>query len=114
MPATHALDLYRGDTYAGEFVLWADDERTIPVDLAGVVPRSQIRRVPLAAELLVELTCSIEAPNVVHVSLAASSWPADPFTAAVWDLELTYPDGVVQTVLAGPVRVSGDVTAAIA
>jgi hypothetical protein len=111
-PAAYALDLYRGDTFARTFVLWQDAERTQPVDLTDATARAQVRD-EVVGELIVELVASIELPNTVQVGLAADDWPAgSTFTAGVWDLELTFADGSVSTIAAGPVRVSGDVTRA--
>lgn len=113
MPTSYALELYRGDTARRTFVLWADDEKTQPFDLAGATARAQIRRSQLAPELLVELACTITLPQTVDVVLEASSWPADEcFETGAWDLELSYDEGTVQTIVAGPVRVVGDVTRA--
>lgn len=110
LPTSYPLELYRGDTALRTFLLWADDAKTQPFDLAGATARAQIRRTQLAPELLIELGCTITLPQTIAVVLEASAWPADCFTDGAWDLELSYDDGSVQTIVAGPVRVVGDVT----
>ena len=43
----HPLFIYRGDTKAWRWRLWADDQRTVPYDLSGVTGvAAQIRRSP--------------------------------------------------------------------
>jgi hypothetical protein len=116
-PGSYDLRLYRGDSYAWRFVLWADDERTEPVDLAGATAAAQIRPRPDAPEE-VDLLCTILEPNTVDVYLTADQWDADPFELEVppqgaWDLELTFPGGNVRTVVAGQVLVTKDVTRAV-
>jgi hypothetical protein len=109
MPSPYALDLYRGDTFARTFRLWEDAAMTSPVDLTGATARAEIRD-ELGGTLLVELVCTVTAPNIVDVALPAAAWPAgSAWTVGVWDLELTT-GAVVTTIVAGPVRVSGDVT----
>ena len=118
LPATKSLDLYRGDTYPLAARLWSDPEMTAPVDLSDVVPHAQLRTDPsvtpgpVPEELILEMTCVVELPNVIHVTIDASSWPAWAPAAARWDLELTYPSGAVRTILAGRVRIIQDVTVA--
>jgi hypothetical protein len=107
---SYPLELYYRDTVTRTFAVYLDDARTQPADLTGVTPRAQIRPEPLSSELLLELVCTVELPNLVHVNLAAGAWPATYFDVGVWDLELTYPTGAVGTLVAGPVRVTPDVT----
>lgn len=107
-PGSFPLVLYRGDSYRWAFVLWADADKTIPADLAGVTPKAQIRDKPAGATVI-NLTCAVMPPNTIAVTLdAASSQTLMP--AGVWDLQLTYQTGEVATVLAGIVTVTPDVT----
>jgi hypothetical protein len=108
MPATYMLTVYRGDTYAWDFVMWNDTGMTDPTDLTGVVPKAEIRDRP-SGSIVVPLTLDITLPNTVHAALDAPSSSQLPIPA-VWDLQLTFPSGQVQTVLAGPVAVTPDVT----
>ena len=113
MPTSYALELYRGDTARRTFLLWADEEKTQPFDLTGATARAQVRTSQLAPDVALELACTITLPQTIDVVLEAASWPAgDPFCEGAWDLELSYAGGTVQTVVAGPVRVVGDVTRA--
>lgn len=107
-PGSLPLALYRGDSYSWRFVLWADAGKTIPADLAGVVAKAEIRDKP-AGSNLTALTCAIETPNAILVTLDATLSARLP-AKGVWDLQLTYPEGAVATVLAGAVTVAADVT----
>ena len=40
---SYPLRIYRGDTYRWRFMLWADPDRTVAVDLTGVVVGAEIR-----------------------------------------------------------------------
>ena len=101
------LFVYRGDSAAWRLVLWADPDRTVPYDLAGLHPAAQIRRDPDAITA-VELRVEVELPNVIMLHLAAQASAGCP--PGRWDLELTWPDGRVLTVARGPVTVTPDVT----
>jgi hypothetical protein len=107
-PGVLPLCLYRGDTYRWRFQLWADAERTTPADLTGVEARGQIRDRP-SGTIIVELVCTITQPNIIDAVLTAGLSVVLP-QLCVWDLQLTYPSGDVNTVLAGPVTVVMDVT----
>jgi hypothetical protein len=107
-PGSLPLALYRGDSSSWRFVLWADTAKTIPADLAGVVAKAEIRDKPAGSNLTM-LTCSIEMPNAILVTLDATTSARLP-AKGVWDLQLTYPEGAVATVLAGAVTVTADVT----
>jgi hypothetical protein len=105
---SYPLRLYRGDSYRWRFVLWADPDRTVPIDLAGVVVGAEIR-VTTGATPITPLGVVVTAPNLIDVSLSAAASAQVP-AAAIWDLQLTYASGDVQTIVSGPVSVKGDVT----
>jgi hypothetical protein len=107
-PGQYPLSLYRGDTYRWQFKLWADADRTQPADLTGVEAKAQIRDRPGGA-IIVGLICTISLPNIIDVVLNAGLSVTLP-QVCVWDLQLTYASGDVNTVLAGPVAVTPDVT----
>lgn len=109
-PGKYDLSLYRGDSYTWQFVLWQDEDKTIPTDLTDVVAAAQIRAKPGATPIIV-LECEVTAPNIVTVQLTPEAWEdSSCIVVGMWDLELTYLDGTVQTVIAGKVRITADVT----
>jgi hypothetical protein len=109
LPGTYALTLYRGDSYSWRFRLWNDPEKTDPADLTDVTAKAEIRDKPGGLTIM-ELACSVELPNIVHVDLTADLWLDWVLAKAVWDLQLTWGTGEVVTVVAGGVTVTADVT----
>jgi len=105
---TYPLRLYRGDSYRWRFVLWADPDRSVAVDLTGVVVGAEIR-VSTGATPIYPIVIAVTLPNTIDLSLSAAASVQVP-AAAIWDLQLTYPSGDVQTIVRGAVSVTGDVT----
>lgn len=119
-PGKYDLKLYRGDSYAWSFDLWHDVDKTDPVDLTGATAAAQIRDKP-GGEMVIDLDCSVVSTpagpgpartNTVVVRLPAAQWAEAPTLGivATWDLEIVYPDATVQTIVAGKVTVTYDVT----
>lgn len=108
-PGIYNLDIYRGDTYNWTFNLWFDTAQTLPADLTGVLALAEIRTKP-AGSLMATLNCTVTLPNIIKMILAPDQSMLLSPKATVWDLQLTYPDGSVGTVLAGSVTVTMDVT----
>lgn len=106
-PANYTLRLYRGDSYGWQFVLWSDTDKTQPVDLTDVTVAAQIRDRP-GGTPVIDMTCTVTLPNTIAVDLDAADSQTAP--SGGWDLQLTYSDGRVVTVLAGMVIVTPDIT----
>jgi len=104
----YSLSLYRGDTYRWRFMLWADPDRTVAVDLTGVVVGAEIR-CGTGTTPIYPLTIAVTLPNTIDLSLSAAASAQVP-ASAIWDLQLTHPSGDVQTIVSGSVSVKGDVT----
>jgi hypothetical protein len=105
-PAILPLDIYRGDTLRLQFKFWSQGQA--PLDLTGVVAKSQIRDRP-AGTTIIDLICTVTLPNIVDLVLSATASQSLP-PAGFWDLQLTYASGDVRTPLAGPVTVTPDIT----
>lgn len=101
------LFIYRGDSAAWKFRLWADDGRTEAYDLTGATVTAQIREAYHSARYVV-LLCDVELPNLVTARLG----PADSArtTSGRWDMRAVWTDGRVTTLIRGPVNVEKDVT----
>jgi hypothetical protein len=109
-PGLYPLNLYRGDTYAWRFRCWQDEAKTVPADLAGVTPKAEIRE-KSGSLVLVTMECTVELPGVIYVEFPAEAWATwTKATKAMWDLQLTYIEGEVITIIAGPVKITGDIT----
>lgn len=109
MPCRADLVIYQGDTYAA--MVTVTDGSGQPPDLTGYVPQAQIRDGPADtnAQVIVEITASIVAPNFVSLSIPAAQTVALA-GQYVWDLQLQSPDGMVQTILAGYALAQREVT----
>jgi hypothetical protein len=107
IPASYSLEFYRGDSFRRQFLLWADKDKTQPVDLTGATAAAELRPAP-SAERWQSLTCSITG-NVIDVSLPAADTAMIP-GSGYWDLQITYASGDVRTVVHGGVSVAGDIT----
>jgi|SRR5579864_9847642 len=109
MPGGYSLVIYRGDTHAWRFLLWQDAAKTIPADLNGIAAKGEIRDRP-AGTVIQALTVVITQPNIIDASLTAAETGQIPMASGRWDLQLTDQNGVVSTILAGAVNVTGDIT----
>jgi hypothetical protein len=111
-PGVLPLNIYRGDTYNWEVRLWADQAKTDPIDLTGVTSAAQIRQSGSGSgNLITAMDLTLQLPNILWMSLSAPNSLKLYAGNFVWDLQLTYPDGSVRTVLTGNVNVTQDVTA---
>jgi hypothetical protein len=105
-PASLPLALYRGDSFRLQITL--TDQLGVPLDLTGVVAKSEIRDRP-AGSIIIPFQCVITLPNIINLALLTADSHNLP-AQGVWDLQLTYLSGDVATPLAGPVTVTPDVT----
>lgn len=111
-PATHNFDVYAGDTYTFTITY---KENSVGVDLTGTTLASSIAT---AAGETATTTMTVTAaadqtanPGQMNVTLPAAN--SDLLTGAsyVYDIEVTWPDTSVQTILRGTITVTQDVTA---
>jgi hypothetical protein len=108
VPGKYDLDIYRGDTFRQVVVLWGDDAKTQPVDLAGATVAAEIRDKAMG-KVLATFGCTVTPPNTIEIGLAAAV--SGTLTGkGVWDLQVTFPGGDVRTFLAGAVKITTDVT----
>lgn len=108
IPGSFPLRIYHGDTYHWNILIWSDSGKTQPADLTGVTPKAEIRD-KTRATILATFLCSIIEPNTIDMELTASA--SDGLTqSGFWDLQLTYSNGDVSTILSGQVTVIWDVT----
>jgi hypothetical protein len=110
-PGVYNLDLYHGDTYSAQFVLWANAQKTQVADISGSTVKAEIRA-SSGGNVLTTLECDVVPPNKIDVRMPASDWTTWPVNVSkgVWDLQVTYPSGDISTVVAGSVSVTPDVT----
>jgi hypothetical protein len=106
-PGTLPLRLYRGDSYSWQVRVWLDDAHTEPMPLDGVSAAAAIGNTETGSVIV--LGCAVTLPNLIDVALPATTWNGVT-TYDRWDLQLSWDDGRVYTLLAGPVTVQDDVT----
>lgn len=104
-PGNLTLKLYRGDSYSWVIGVWGDDAHTQPVDLAGATARAEIH----GPSGTMVLSCVVVPPNEISLALPAATWVSTG-NGTRWDLQLSWSDGRVYTLLAGGVSVQADVT----
>ena len=122
LPVKFNLDLYRGDDFIIAFVYGvreADTHQSLITSAEGWSAHAQIRK-DWGKEVWLDLTVDnglrIELANddlVIYFHIKSdltegSEW--DKREWAVWDLQLTDPDGLVTTIYAGEVNIGSDVT----
>lgn len=107
-PGNIDFDLYRGDSYEVRVRLWSDDAGTVAVDLTGATVAAQIRN-KTAGTTIVDLGVLVTLPNIVNISMTPDMYATCP-AKGVWDMQVTFSDGQVNTPVAGKVAVTGDVT----
>jgi hypothetical protein len=105
MPVNFALEVYRGDSYSWRFALWVDSDRTQPVDLTGVMPKAEIRD-RAGGTLMLALPLTVTLPNIIVADLSPADCQKLTRASGTWDMQLTFPDGTVATVVAGKVFVT--------
>jgi hypothetical protein len=107
-PGNYSLNIYRGDTYHWLFTLYADEDKLVPFDLTGITPKAEIRDKP-SGRVIAAIDCPVELPNIIKATLPAAASATIPQGSA-WDLQLTYANGDVSTILAGRVMLTPDIT----
>jgi hypothetical protein len=109
LPSRRDLTAYRGDTLGVLLRLWQDDALTVPVDLTGATVRAQVRQ-KAADDPHTDFTVATSS-NQIELSMSPALTSTLPATG-VWDVEVDWAsDGLnIQTVVAGTVTVSQDVT----
>lgn len=105
-PADLPLDIYRGDALRLRVKLW--DQNNQPIDLTSVIVKSEIRNRP-GGDFIMPFVCTITLPNIIDLFLPSASSQQLPLSA-VWDLQLNFGLGEVQTPLGGQITVTPDVT----
>lgn len=108
-PGAYPIFVYRGDSMSWKFTLWQDANKTLPVDLTGVTGKAEIRSAA-AGTLITSMVVTVTQPNIVNVKLPAINSQLLVKTGGFWDLQLTYTNADVQTIVSGSVTVTMDVT----
>jgi hypothetical protein len=107
-PRKYNLALYRGNSQGWLFRLWTDEAMTEPANLDGADIKAEIRN-KSAGTVIVDLDIVYTSPNMVQVTITPDMYATCP-AKGIWDLQVTYPDGWVDTLVGGTVAVTADAT----
>ena len=112
MPSPADLEIYQGDDFAPIVTIYNEDGSV--ADITGYTAKAQIRRSTADNDpvVVVEITAVVQSPQVLMSIPSAQTTPLSG--RYTWDLQITSPDGVVTTVLAGRVIVTAEITRAVA
>lgn len=121
-PAVYDLTIYQGDTFKLPFRLRDSVTRAF-LDLTGVTVAAEIRTATSANTALAVFTGVVQdqstTPGGVLLSLTAGATATlsptlntttNKNTPYVWDVQLIWPDGSIETYLRGSVTVTAQVT----
>lgn len=109
------ISILQGETFHKVYT-WKAGAPAVPVDLTGCTARMQVRAQVQNADVLLELSTANGriglggAAGTITLDLSATDTAALAWTLGVYDLEIVHPDGSVRRLMAGPVKVSPEVT----
>ena len=105
MPGKANLVLYQGDDYAAVVTVSGVS------DLSGYTAQAQIRLGPADSnpQVVVEIETTVAPPSTINLEIP-NDITGQLSGMYAWDLQVTDPDGIVSTILAGSVVVTPEVT----
>ncbi len=106
VPPVLALRMYAGDDFHLRVDVYNKADR--PVDLTGATAQAQIRFADEAASLVTEFITAVDGHSV-HLHLAGTETATLP-PGAVWDLQITFPNLTVLTIVRGTITLTTEVT----
>ena len=109
----YQLEIQQGDTFAEQLDLRGADG--LPIDLTGATARMQLRPYPSSPTVVIELSTvngrlSIQPAGVIIMMLTASDTALLQPGAGVYDMKLTYANGIVDTIIEGRYVIDPQVT----
>ena len=115
-PQNEPLYLYRGDTIVASF----DIENALGAkeDLTGCSVLMKVKATPESSDVLftfdTEIDLEIDGDTVIKsriiATIVAGDWATIDWNEGVYDIQVTYPSGIVQTFAYGTISVPKDVT----
>lgn len=117
IPGSYDLTIYQGDTFRFTFRLRESVSRAF-IDLTGCTVSSQIRALPSSATPLVAFAGVVEDQVAMPGGATLSLTPTETAGLAatgdgdsyVWDVQIIWPGGAIETYLRGNVTVLAQVT----
>jgi len=117
-PGEHNLSIYQGDTVSLEIqYLEGPTGAEVGKSLDGSSTRCEVRTEPGSANVVASFTVTPDAdqvtnPGLLVIELAPADSALLSLTSYAYDLEITWSDGVVQTLIYGSIAVRKDVSKA--
>ena len=104
------LTLYRNDT--NTFSILLKDEAGVSIPLTGVTTLMQIRDdVISTGALLASITPTLDLlTNAIVVTVSPSDFATWDWVTGFYDLQLTFPSGLVKSIIAGSIRIAQDIS----
>lgn len=111
MPDKAHLEIMQGDDYVA-YVTVENADGT-PADITGWTAKAQIRRdvADEARRVEIEITATVDSPEVT-LTIPHAQTQNLTCSSYVWDLQLTSPEDMITTILAGVAVVTREVTRA--
>ena len=108
-PAQYNVQLWRGDTWAQTFSVTAN---SVAVDLSGSTILIQVRTKPTSTDVVLELATgtSITIGGVGHNEITLNKKVDITAGNYVYDMNVTFPSGLVKTYIWGTFLVQEDIT----
>ena len=109
------LKIDQGASFS-KLVTWKTGTPAVAVNLTGCTARAHVRETLEAAAVLLDLSTANGkivlggSAGTVEITLSATETAAINWRAAVYDLEITFPDATVRRLMHGSVSVSPEVT----
>ena len=106
-------DQYKGDTYDGVQFTLLNTEDSSPIDITGAAIKTQFRYNSKIGKVQKEITngagitISDATNGVFSIDPFLIDWPANTY---YFDVEMTFPNGVVRTYIQGTIKVIQDIT----
>lgn len=116
IPPTYPLEFYQGDSVAFSIRARGRTSTGGPgayYDLTGSTAKAQLRTFEedsTSIEFTVTLGNQTTERGKINLALSHAQTAALTDTEYVWDIQITWPDGRVTTLLRGPVTVTKEVT----
>ena len=106
----------QGATYRHN-LYWLQPDKVTPVDMTGCTAKMQIRETKEASNFILELSTANSRLAIDLATGKISFYISDedtnilkPIKGAVYDLEVTFPNGTVTRLCEGKISISGGVT----
>lgn len=107
-PPIANFTIYRGDTFVKTFRIKQRSTRQLQ-DLTGSTARMQLRSSQASDTIIHTFDLDVD-EQLSTITLSLLDWTGITWTGGVYDLEVTYQGGVIETLFQGTMTVKGDIS----